>query len=263
MAIPRLIKGSEVRYFHPKEIELYEKHHRMLAKHIQRLPPNTPNATCLSTLGWQPILNHIEKMKLLFLGRILRRPAKCIYKRVFLFRFFFVIVSKIFSCESPAAQIVDICLKYDILKDVIDIILSGTIPPKDRWSRMVKHTINNVHLSNWRLDVSMYSHLRVYRKIFNRIHMCCWLSMCKLYPKMTKIFTTVLRLINGTCALAAYCGSADKKCRHCTSNQDEDLSHFILFCPLYEELREQMKENIINSVSHDTKNILYRLSIDG
>ena len=253
VSIPRLLKCSEVRYFHPKELTLYEKHHRMMAKHIQRLPETTPNASCLSSLGWQPVLTHIEKMKLLFLGRMIRRPPNCLYKRVFLFRFFLVIASNVFSCESPAAQIVDICMKYNILQNVINIVLSGNVPSKDQWGSIIKPTINRAYSERWRLDLTMYSHLSIYKQVFPTVSLCCWLQMCKIYPRMTKIFTTILRLINCNSNLAAYCGKLDKTCHMCAANVVEDLKHFIMYCPAYDELRKEMKTKIMSSISYDAQ----------
>ncbi len=68
-----MLYEAEVRYFPSKEIEIYEKHHRVMASNIQGLPSNCPYPVSLSTLGWVSLTAFIDQVKLLFMWRLLTR----------------------------------------------------------------------------------------------------------------------------------------------------------------------------------------------
>ena len=87
VAIPRLVSGCEVRFFSPQELTEYEKCHRSVAKNIQCLPKNCPDAFCLATMGLSSVQSYIEKLKLLFVWRILSLPPTSIYRKVFILMF--------------------------------------------------------------------------------------------------------------------------------------------------------------------------------
>ena len=130
-----------------------------MAKDIQLLPRNAPNPVCLATLGWLQITSLVDKMKLLFVWRLLSLNPCNIYRKVFVYRFFSVLLSSVMTNISPVAQIISVCIKYKILDHVRNSIQTGKIPSKDQWKCMVIKVISDLEFSSWRLDTKMYHHL--------------------------------------------------------------------------------------------------------
>ena len=71
-------------------MQAYEKVHKEIARDIVRLPKNTTDPVCLSILGWHDIRSHVDKMKLLFVWRILSLPSSSIYIELCLCIGFFI-----------------------------------------------------------------------------------------------------------------------------------------------------------------------------
>ena len=101
-----------------------------MAKDILHLPTNSSNISCISLLGWDTIETYVDKSKLKYAWRLLNLPPDNIYRKVFIYRFFTILYRGIFYSESPVAQFINVCFKYNVLDNVIDILLSGTLPSK-------------------------------------------------------------------------------------------------------------------------------------
>ena len=130
----------EVRYFHSDELQLYESHHRLMAKSFLRLRKNSPDAFCLSAIGWDSIEIHIDKSKLMYAWRIFNNDDAIYYKNIYIKRFFNILARGVYTCESPVAQCINVCHKYGILPNLINIILRDEWPTKRTWRTLVNNS---------------------------------------------------------------------------------------------------------------------------
>ena len=163
--MPKLIYGCEVRSLSDNEFYEYEKVHRKFAKLIQKLPPQTPDPVCLANIGWFKIMSYVNQARLLFLWRCLNLPANSVIRQIFVLRFYQVIMFNNVSHKGPVAQIIGACLKYGILGQVSNCILSGVLPSKLEWKRKVKSLVQDHEFQDWRLELKLYRNLDTYRNV--------------------------------------------------------------------------------------------------
>ncbi len=231
VAIKKLLYGCEVRFIHPKELEFYETHHRMMARAILRLPSNSPDSFCLSALGWDSIEVYVEKMKFMFAWRVLNGDA-CSYRDIFIYRFFRIFNTGIYSCESPTAQFMNICNKYGILQDVYDMILNNNMPDKAEWKKNIFNYVVKRQVMHWRRSLRMYKNLSIYMNVENEYKANVWLSIARYNPKLSKPCNTIIRLLSGCNNLCSYKYHTPERkiCINCNLNVKEDIFHFALIC---------------------------------
>ena len=106
---------------------------------------------------WDAIETYVDKSKLKYAWRLLNLPPDNIYRKVFIYRFFTILYRGIFYSESPVAQFINVCFKYNVLDNVIDILLSGTLPSKIKWCNYVNNNVNDRQFSIWRRSLKLYS----------------------------------------------------------------------------------------------------------
>ena len=86
ISIPILSHGLEIIEITKPIMQSLEQAHGEMAKMMQGLPTQTANFTCLAPLGWISLESFIDKLKILFLWRLLALPYRCIYKQVAIIR---------------------------------------------------------------------------------------------------------------------------------------------------------------------------------
>ena len=93
VVLPRALYGSEV-WSGVTDTQLLplERTHRQCIKLIQSAPKHTRTDIALSTLKMFPIMNYIDKRKLLLLGQLCRLDVKFTIKQVF--------INRLMSCRT-------------------------------------------------------------------------------------------------------------------------------------------------------------------
>ena len=203
---------------------------------------------------WDAIETYVDKSKLKYAWRLLNLPPDNIYRKVFIYRFFTILYRGIFYSESPVAQFINVCFKYNVLDNVIDILLSGTLPSKIEWCNYVNNNVNDRQFSIWRRSLKMYSSLKLYRIISCKYERICWIDLCISERYLLFACRTVIRLIVGNSCLSAHSQHirAEKVCRLCELGVQEDLFHFVWQCIYFDDMRNQMFLKIKDNISEDT-----------
>ena len=133
----------------------------------------------------------------MFIFRLLSLPSKSVFRQVFIFRFFQILTSGIFTNRSPTAQILEICTKYKIVDVIQNTIMSGILPPKESWKKIVKKLIDDKDFAAWRFDLKLHSKLGLFRTIVLKNEPCIWWDMTKMFRPMKNACCTMLRLLYG------------------------------------------------------------------
>ena len=251
VVIPKLLANAEVRNFSEVELAEYEKFHRSVAKDIQHLPQFTPNPSVLALLGWRDIATHIEFIRLMFLYRLLALHPLCIYRVLFIRRFFYILASGAYSAASPIAMMIRVCTKYDILHIVLSWIDTGKMPSKIMWKKMVKKVLSDVTFASWRFEIKLYSKLSLFRVVVTSIKPSCWWMLARTMPCLKIPCCTMIKLLCASNVLAV-----NKKCnlprseRLCIQcNTVEDTLHFIMSCNIFSTIRNELTMLIFHNLS--------------
>ena len=197
----------------------------------------------------------------MFAWRILNLPVDNIYRKVFVLRLIKIIYSRIYLCESPVAEFVNLCHKYNVLGKVTNLILLSDIPCKSEWSRYTKGLVKDRQLLLWRRTLKMYSNLIIHLEISYQYEKLCWVDLSKHERHLRDACNTITRLICGNCSLAMYKYHTPelKICKYCNINDKECLFHFIMICEKFSDDRKFMFDKIYYSVKQVTKDILINI----
>lgn len=264
VAIPRLLSCAEVRCFTDKEIIEYEHFHMSMAKDIQNIPQNTPNPCVLANLGWRDIRTQIDFLKIIFVRRILQLPALCIYRILFLRRFYYILTTGVFSKTSPIAHIIKSIYRYNLTPTVLQMIESGSVPSKESWKKVVLEAMYGETFAGWRFELTLYSKLSMYRQIVIKLYDYVWWDMVKIFPLCKKPCITMTKLLCGTNVLAIntmlHVPQNERICQLCNMNTVENLDHFVLNCPEFAELRAILFGTLEVELQEETRLLFNSLS---
>ena len=136
-----------------------------------------------------------DRLKLLFLWRILNLRIESVYRSVFLLRFFHCLTNTIYTNVSPVAQMIDLCVRYNVLNDVLDMIFCNTVYSKQSWKTHISTLIVQKEFVNWRFDLKLYNHLSVFKSVILKIEMCVWWEFVKFHRPLKRACCTMIRLL--------------------------------------------------------------------
>jgi hypothetical protein len=237
ICVPRLIYGLEIACLSATNTRKIECSHGSMAKAIQGLPSQTSNAACLAPLGWCSLESHLDKLKLLFLWRILLMSTQCIYKQVAISKLCFYIYecTDDNKCWGPLWDILQTFKKYDILDILLDALTSGTYMSIFEFKNLVKGKV--LHSENQRFNIAchMYKTLSLYNQCVTRIECWTWWVFAYHRPDKIKSCRILAQLLFGESCLkehtARFKGNHfSKSCQNCNSYQTESVSHLLFMC---------------------------------
>ena len=138
-----MIYGAELWWGLKKsDIEKLETANKFAAKRIQGLHPNTLSAAAVGSLGIWTIEGYIDKLKLLFLYKLLTAPPSSIHKQLFVKRLFSYIHRLTETPLGFVPDIINLLHKYELYYVLQDFIDSGHIPSHHVWKKTIKDKIH-------------------------------------------------------------------------------------------------------------------------
>lgn len=103
----------------------------------------------------------------------------------------------------------------------------------------------------------LYPKLAIYRVIHIMYIPSIWWTITKSLPFLKKPCTTMLRLLCGCNILAVNIKTNVERnvrlCCVCTLGQVEDLMHFIMSCPVFDDMRTELLSRIESNLSLEGK----------
>ena len=230
ISVPIMTYSMEVMDMNTQTKALFEDNHWKVAKRIQRIPENTPNAAVLPQIGWKTLGGHIAYLKLLFLWRVLLLPMNNIYKRVVVTRLL-QWFRKPSDQKGPVATILCEARKYHLLADIICAVTLGVYMTTSVWKNKVKTNIYKHEWDQYCVTLPMYKKLNVYKNCFKGIRMWPWWVHASRYPQDTYKCSLLMKLITGTSKLKLH------KCVNCDVLVTCPMSHMLFECVLLNEKR--------------------------
>ena len=231
VAVPKLLGNAEARHFSSLELKEYESFHLKMAKDIQNLPCNSPNATALASLGWRSISMQIDYLRLMFIHRLFLLQSSSMHSVFVIRRLIYIMLSGVYRI-SPLVLAIETCMKYDLAQVLVGWLNTGLLPSKNIWKSFINHKLDDIVHCNWRFELSISHRLQFYRAIHISYQAIVWWKFAQKLPFLKKPCCTMLRLLCGTNILAINVKMdvmrSLRYCMFCTGDHVEDLLHFVM-----------------------------------
>ena len=194
ISIPRLTHGCATTSLSPSSIKAMDQSHGHMAKLIQGLPDHTANPAPLATLGWLSIESHLDKLRLLFLWRLLSLSVHCIYKQILIERLYYHIYQKQGRHTGPTWDTLQTVGKYNLLPLLINALSTGIYLPMDAFKKIVKEKI--IKRENERYQISsslLYPTLVDFSRCISKIQTWVWWIIALKRPNMVQAAKIMIR----------------------------------------------------------------------
>jgi endonuclease/exonuclease/phosphatase family metal-dependent hydrolase len=248
---PKLTYGYQVMDIPQEAMSTTESFHAKMAKTIQGLPDQASNIGSVAALGWMTICGYVEMLTLLYFMQIIRLPADCIYKKLFIHRYCHHLYSPTKQHYGPVKKFLDMCIKYNVLSVIKAAVEECIIPSKNEWKKLVKIKIWEMENKKWCLSSTLYSTLERIRSVMPSLQMSSWWFYAQANPSDTWKCRTLLRLLLG-CSDLRSCqfrykkeGTCDPYCCFCDERSVENVTHILFECKENHELRAKLWGNVI------------------
>ena len=237
-----------------------EKAHRMNSKIIQNVPQNIPSPAPLATLGWMSVSAVVDRMKLLFMWRVLCSDENNVYKMLMIYllkKFFCEGVSSTMHKLSPTASIYKTVYKYELQYKILQCIESGNFGDYLSEKNKVKLIVKTTEFDRWRATLLLYKELQLYSDCVHQIDMNPWIKYLKNEPNLSKCVGSVLSVLMGGQPKYFQRNFDRFKCQLCSLDKSDDAVHILTECPALDEVRanlwrkllEKMPSNMNSSVN--------------
>ena len=160
---------------------------RFAAKRVQAMAVSTMSEAALGSLGIWTIGGYINKMKLLFLQRLIVSYPSSVEKVLFIRR----LCSFIYGSSVPSLgfipDIITVLKRYN-LYNYLDLYLTdGVFPGKIEWKRIVSASILENEQLTWRESMSERINLDLYSRVHTKLRpldlwTTAWCNPCYLKP---------------------------------------------------------------------------------
>ena len=232
--LPKLLYGCDIMDADENIVKTMDTFHSNASKIFQGLPTNACSTASIGTIGWSHIQSSIDIMKLTFLWRLLLLPMGSIYK-ILALRIIFMLIDTTqvnVSC-SPIALMLRTCMKYNLLKLVVESITCANYMTMNAWKKKVRGLVQKKGMLCWRIECLLYRSLDLYDHD-SRISMSIWWQYSKQNPKDIKRCMLMLKLL-----LNCYRLGADR-CKYCNDHNMSSLPHILFECKSVSGIRNEL-----------------------
>ena len=253
---PIVTYGCEVWVTRGDRVELLRRFQRMIGRRCQRLYPNSPNYSTYMYLpiGWMSLDRFIQGKTLMFLRTILVLDDDAICKRVFKERSLEfsrnMPKAKLNENDSPIFDILNTCIDTGLNETCMNMTHRDHYYTKDQWKTTVWEAV-------WRKEdedcVTLYIQGRdipLVLMILERPFYLIWWIISDKFPNLMKMCEKMSAIVSESSLLKANDVRLKNKsfwskvCVRCDLSIIEDAKHVIMQCPFYENLRQDMYEEI-------------------
>ncbi|CAC5405463.1 unnamed protein product [Mytilus coruscus] len=204
---------------------------RYFVRFILMMDKRSPTDSCISNVGLWSVEGYIDKMKLLFFGRLCRAKSITIHKRMFNFR-----MGQILAGESSQISLtydyIKVLMKYEFDVFVENFVAENFFSDKLLWGKIVKQTLDIYEENKWKHSVERRPELKRYYKIHTCLTEHRLLRLAVTYPSLNTKFMTLVKLG----AIAIKTG----KCSLCNLYNTDMLMHYILCCTSILQIQTEM-----------------------
>ena len=208
---------------------------RDMGKRILGLTESTTNEVVLGELGWWPMKARRDMLRLRYWRKIILMNNERLPKRVYDWE----LKRKTRNCWTAYTKkiLIELGLREAWEKQEAK-------ENKEEWNRLIFDRIQDREQKNWRKRMTEKPKLRTYRKVKRKLEIEEYLK-----SQDKKGRRALAKLRSGTNCLRIETGrhvGLNKEDRKCWFGCDaiEDEKHFLLYCTMYDDIREEFKKKI-------------------
>ena len=213
----------------------FEKIQIEMGRRILRCKSTLTNEVVLGDLGWETMKARRDEMRLRYWAKLIRmqehRIPKILYRQ-----------SEIrLDLEDPTPT----WCRYT--KDLLYQVGLGRfwetedLPAEEEWARLIREQIHAREEQEWIQEMKDHAKLRTYITLKRKLEREKYLEIRDRYgaPELTKIRggSNRLRIETGRWTQIP---KEERFCEICLNGEVEDETHFMLFCPVYQDLRDNL-----------------------
>ena len=254
---PVLTYGLEALILDVKELEVIETFARSMLKRLQSLPNSTANQATYLLFGTLPIEATIHSQILSMLGNIIRRPGSTENNIVRRQTAMYKQNQKIWINQAKS-----ILSKYE-LPSIYELL--ETKPKKLQWKKQVKRAIlehwTNT-LENQAKSMKSLSYLNLEACSLSKPHHVWGKSLSN--PKSVIRTAVHAQLLTLRYPLTGYKHAGrnfSKLCPLC-NQEEEEIEHFLLRCPLLKESRDQSMKKMLHTLNQTDSSNMASIILD-
>lgn len=245
--IPRMTYSLEALNISTTDMKRLEVHQRSTIRQLQSLPTRSANCALYILFGILPIEARIDKMRMTVIISLLQNPIfRSIIPRQ--------IATKSIDSNSWFIKTQQLLRKYN-LPSIIDLLQNT--PPKQKWKESVKREVEKFWKHKIEAEAEQKSTLRFLSCSFNSGNPHNSWKLCSNTPIEVKKAAIKVKLMTNTYTLqanrSAFNQTNSSTCPIC-KEADEDVTHFVTTCPVFENIRKPIINSIFDCVPYVLSN---------
>lgn len=265
MGLPRMLYGCELWWnLTQSDIDCLERTNRFAAKRMQGLSWQTRSEAAIGSLGLWTVEGHIDKAKLLFLGKLCRSCYKDIQKRTFVFRLMSTIRRVVLKPIGFIPNILDILSKYNLIHYIHNFFENQTFPSKSDWRAIVISRIGEIQFVNWRTGINSKPELCHFGAIHTSLQPIHLWKVARRNSFAAKIIANMVNIVCGNIPESFMLATTELSniysCKLCGINFRDITQHFVMHCSHTSIPRNIMWDHIHNNLDVQVCSILFNQS---
>ena len=222
-------------------IEDLEKSQRHFARTVQNLNITSPSDTTIYNLGLFSMEGHIDKCRLLLLGRLCRANQTYCFKQLFTMFVAMWNAKCSLGVLSVCMTIFQTLVKYKLVEYFQRYLDLGVFPDKRMWTRVVLNSIARAEELKWKNSLSLRLGLENYSLCHNKLQPHVFIILSTEYPYMRPVFSYMLNLISMR--------KISQPCQLCKRVTEDLFKHLFCSCSALLKMRDEFYEQIVDQIS--------------
>ena len=249
VVFPTLSFDSEIWVLKDKDIELLRGFQRYAARRLQRLHQRSINSTCMSCLGWLDIIRVINGKKLVFIRSIACMEEHAPIRRIFVERLREFHQDEGNVYDSPVKQILNVVCEANLL-DAVQMMFNGRMTSKTGWKKLVWQKMWLLEKTEWAEKARVDKHFDLIKLSVDEPMYSVWWSIADIDHNKMRHCEIMVKLITHSSLLKGDDGRLKREpfvsrtCTLCDLFTLDDAKHMIMQCPVHEDARIIMYNEI-------------------
>ena len=263
IGIPAALYGCELwNNLTTNEILAIEKCQRFNAKRLQGLPKNTRSEAVTGSLGLWSMEGQIDKVKLVYFGRLCNINASLISKQIFVGRLFSYLSDPSKQRLGLIPDTIRILEKYNLISYLMAYKNELIFPSKREWKKLVHKEIMEYEMQKWKYGMRNKEELAVYQEIHRNLEPLNLWRLAKKHPNQK---TSIMMLVNIMCGNVPPIFNSwtyidgTRRCAFCQLQVTNVNFHFIMTCRNFNEWRNNLWDELMDKLQTEHLARIYSL----